>query len=278
MIDIYKKSEVRGLLDRHEFRLSKNFGQNLLTDRNIIEKIVDALEIAQGDTVLEIGPGFGALTCELIKRAGNVVAVEIDKRIIPILEEVTEGADNLSIVNEDFLKFDMSALGGDYKVIGNLPYYITTPIIARMLELRVAPRCMVFMVQKEVAARLLAKPGGRDYGAISVLVAYKAEASYAMDVTREVFMPKPQVDSSVIVLKPFARERVPVAEELFFRVVKAGFGQRRKMLSNALKVLGYSTEALEAAFKAAGVSGNARAETLSVEEFIELSDAITALV
>jgi 16S rRNA (adenine1518-N6/adenine1519-N6)-dimethyltransferase len=278
VIDIYKKSEIRGLLDSHDFRLSKNFGQNLLIDKNIICKIADALEIEPNDTVLEIGPGFGALTCELTERAGSVVAVEIDRRIIPILEEVTEGAENLRIVNEDFLKFDVSELGGDYKVIGNLPYYITTPIIARMLELSVLPKNMVFMVQKEVAARLLAKPGGRDYGAISVLVAYKSEASYVMDVTRDVFMPKPSVDSAVIVLRPFLRSRVPVTQELFFKVVKAGFGQRRKMLSNSLKVLGISPEALDSAFAAAGVSGSARAETLSVEDFIELSDAIAVVI
>jgi 16S rRNA (adenine1518-N6/adenine1519-N6)-dimethyltransferase len=202
--------------------------------------------------------------------------------MIPILTEVMDGAQNVEIVNENFLRFDTRRAGARFKLVGNLPYYITTPIIAKMLEAPVKPERMVFMVQKEVAERIAAAPGSRIYGAISVLAQYYSRVTYLTDVSKEVFLPKPQVDSSVIILepKPFADEtpiagEKPIDAELFFSIIHAGFGQRRKMLRNALGgLLGLDRERLERAFTYSGIDPARRAETLGVEEFIALANAI----
>ncbi|MDR1953130.1 MAG: 16S rRNA (adenine(1518)-N(6)/adenine(1519)-N(6))-dimethyltransferase RsmA [Clostridiales Family XIII bacterium] len=275
MLETVKKTVARSLLDKYDFKLSKNFGQNLLTDRNIAEKIIAAAELREDDTVVEIGSGLGAMTVELSRQAGRVIAVEIDKKIIPILTEVLTGADNVEIVNEDFMKFDMSGIRGSFKLVGNLPYYITTPIIAKMLEGSVRPDLMVFMVQKEVAERISAAPGSRTYGAISVMAQYHSRVTYLMDVSREVFLPKPNVDSAVLLLRPATFEgEKPKDENLFFAVVRAGFGQRRKMLHNALGVLGADKGTLTKAFECAGIDPARRAESLGVGEFIALANAI----
>jgi 16S rRNA (adenine1518-N6/adenine1519-N6)-dimethyltransferase len=275
MLESGKKTVIRGLLDKYGVQLSKNFGQNLLTDRNIIEKIADAAELNGADTVVEIGPGLGAMTVELSRRAGKVIAVEIDRRMIPVLNEVLTDAGNVEIVNEDFMKFDMGRVGGGFKLMGNLPYYITTPIIAKMLEGSIRPKLMVFMVQREVAQRLVSAPGGKTYGAISVMAQYHSRATYLMDVSREVFLPKPQVDSAVVLLRPQPFEGgKPKDETLFFAVVRAGFGQRRKMLHNALGVLGMDKDRLTDAFARADIDPSRRAESLSVGEFITLANAI----
>jgi 16S rRNA (adenine1518-N6/adenine1519-N6)-dimethyltransferase len=275
-------------MERYGLRPTKSLGQCFLTDANTARKIVDLASPGPDDVVCEVGPGLGALTAQLASRAGRVVAVEKDARLIPALTEalgLTPGADatpdsdpaagNVSVVHADFLEYDMSALPSGYKLVGNLPYYITTPIIIKAVTTPNAPALMVFMTQREVARRVCAPPGGKDYGAVSVAVQYRCEATYAMDVSREVFSPKPGVDSAVIVMRPEpGRLGTPVDEETFFAVVKAGFGQRRKMLRNSLSALVPEREALAEAFELAGVEETARAETLSVQKFIALSDAV----
>ncbi|MDR0851560.1 MAG: 16S rRNA (adenine(1518)-N(6)/adenine(1519)-N(6))-dimethyltransferase RsmA [Clostridiales Family XIII bacterium] len=275
MLDSYKRTVALELQRKHGFQLQKNYGQNLLTDANIIEKIVDAGEISATDTVLEIGPGFGALTTALSRRAGKVIAVEIDRKLIPILEEVLDGAENTEIVTGDFMKYDMRRLPDGFKLMGNLPYYITTPIIGKILEQPATPERMVFMVQKEVAERLCAPPGSKTYGAISVFVQYHCAVSAVMTVSKEVFMPKPNVDSAVIVLKPYPEKPVsPKDEKLFFSIVKAGFGQRRKMIRNAIASAVPSKGDLDTAFAVTGIDPDTRAERLSVAEFVALADAV----
>jgi 16S rRNA (adenine1518-N6/adenine1519-N6)-dimethyltransferase len=302
------RTEIRALMEHYGVKPSKALGQNFLADGNIISKIVDLLDLREGDTVLEIGPGFGALTFEIAARlgavsdsfapaagpdhasGGHIIAVEKDSRLAAVLEgafaqaSAVGGADGASgtgarvnVVSADFLDYDLSALPAGYKIAGNLPYSITTPAIMKAVEAAgtAAPAAMVFMVQKEVAERLCAPPGGRDYGAISVAVQYRCRAEIAMTVSREVFIPKPHVDSAVLVLTPEpGRCGTPKDEALFLSVVKAGFGQRRKMLRNALSNLLPDAETLAASFARAGIEGTARAETLPVRAFIALADAI----
>ncbi|MDR1292658.1 MAG: 16S rRNA (adenine(1518)-N(6)/adenine(1519)-N(6))-dimethyltransferase RsmA [Clostridiales Family XIII bacterium] len=267
----------------------KSLGQNFLTDANIIRKIAELSELGPDDVVCEVGPGLGALTAELAARAGRVVAVEKDARIIPALKyALAEGAGgpgpdaatgNSTVVHADFLEYDLAELPPGYKLTGNLPYYITTPAIMKAVESPNIPSLIVFMTQREVARRICASPGGKDYGAVSVGVQYRCDTRYAMDVSREVFLPKPNVDSAVIVLRTQPGHRgVPENEALFLAVVKNSFGQRRKMLRNSLSSLVPDAGALSAAFEKAGVKATARAETLSVEEFIALADAIGATI
>jgi 16S rRNA (adenine1518-N6/adenine1519-N6)-dimethyltransferase len=272
-------------MERYGIKPVHSLGQNFLADGNILRKITELLALDRDDTVCEVGPGFGALTQELAERAGRVIAIEKDARMVPVLKEVLgdafgdvrqEGAGGATIVVSDFLDYDLSALPAGYKLTGNLPYYITTPAMMKALESPNAPSLMVFMMQREVAERICAAPGGKEYGAVSVAVQYRCVTEYAMDISREVFVPKPHVDSAVIVLKSApGRRGTPKDERVFFASVKAGFGQRRKMLRNALSALVPDPGALDAAFARAGVKGTARAETLSVEEFIALSNAIT---
>lgn len=282
MIDIYKKSELTALLKRHGFSMTKSLGQNFLTDRNIIEKITDSLGITEDDFVVEIGPGAGALTRELSEEAKKVKAVEIDRNIIPVLNEVLRGADNTEIINEDFMKADLKELteGTAYKLIGNLPYYITTPIIMKILEEGPRPQQMVFMIQKEVAQRLSAKPGTKDYGAITVSANYYCQTEFLFTVSKEVFIPKPNVDSAVIRMTPYTQPPVKVIDEdVFFSVIKAGFGQRRKTLGNSLKQIdGISTDQVKEALGDADIDPVRRAETLEINEFAKLSDSVTHIL
>lgn len=282
MTDIYKKSELTELLKRHSFNMSKSLGQNFLTDRNIIGKIVDSLHIEEGDFVVEVGPGAGALTKSLSEKAETVKSVEIDKNLLPLLHEVLADAQNTRIVNEDFMKTDLEKLtaGKQYKLIGNLPYYITTPIIMKILEGGPRPERMVFMIQKEVAQRLSAKPGTKDYGAITVAANYYCDVEYLFTVSKEVFIPKPKVDSAVIRLMPFKTPPVKVMDEsILFAVVKAGFGQRRKTLSNSLKQIeNLSSDEVKKALEDAGIIPSRRAETLDLTEFARLSDSVTLLL
>jgi 16S rRNA (adenine1518-N6/adenine1519-N6)-dimethyltransferase len=299
------RSELRAIFARHGIAPSHSLGQNFLVDGNILRKIAGLLELEPGDTVCEVGPGLGALTQELSARAGRVVAVEKDARLAPALREVlggavaggadavgaladaegtdgaaaTGGCANTEIVTADFLEYDLDSLPQGYKLAGNLPYYITTPIIMKAAEADNMPSLMVFMLQREVAERICAPPGGKDYGAVSVAVQYRCRARYAMDVSAEVFMPKPRVDSAVIVIEPARGHRgLAENEDVFRKTVRAGFGQRRKMLRNALSALVPDSSALGAAFERAGVEGTARAEALSVEQFIALSDEINGII
>ncbi|MDR2163036.1 MAG: 16S rRNA (adenine(1518)-N(6)/adenine(1519)-N(6))-dimethyltransferase RsmA [Clostridiales Family XIII bacterium] len=271
-------SGTRALMKRYDIRPVKSLGQNFLVDTNIVNNISALPELGPDDTVCEIGSGFGSLTAELSARAGRVIAIEKDSRMIPALMEAltASGAiDNVEVVCADFLDYDLGLLPAGCKLVGNLPYRVTTPILMKAVDSPDIPPVMVFMMQREVAERICASPGGKDYGAVSVAIQYRYKAEYAMDVSREVFMPRPNVDSAVVVLKS-APERcgTPKDEALFFAVIKAGFGQRRKMLRNALSSLAPNAGALEAAFTRAGVKGTARAETLSVDDFIALSDAL----
>lgn len=267
------------ILHRFKLRADKKLGQNFLIDENIVRNIVAAAELSDKDTVLEVGPGIGTLTQGLAESGASVVAVELDKRLLPVLDTTLEGYDNVRIVNGDILQVDiMQTVGVDeFKVCANLPYYITTPIIFALLEKRLPMERLVAMVQKEVAERMAAKPGGKDYGALSVAIQYYTEPEIAFIVPPSSFIPAPSVDSAVIVCK--RREKPPVEvcdEALFFRVVKAAFSLRRKMLNNSLKNMGIKGEQVAKWLELAGVDGKRRAETLSLEEFAALTNTFAA--
>lgn len=267
------------ILHRFKLRADKKLGQNFLIDENIVRNIVAAAELSDKDTVLEVGPGIGTLTQGLAESGASVVAVELDKRLLPVLDTTLEGYDNVRIVNGDILQADiMQTVGVDeFKVCANLPYYITTPIIFALLEKRLPMERLVAMVQKEVAERMAAKPGGKDYGALSVAIQYYTEPEIAFIVPPSSFIPAPSVDSAVIVCK--RREKPPVEvcdEALFFRVVKAAFSLRRKMLNNSLKNMGIKGEQVAKWLELAGVDGKRRAETLSLEDFAALTNTFAA--
>lgn len=267
------------ILHRFKLRADKKLGQNFLIDENIVRNIVAAAELSDKDTVLEVGPGIGTLTQGLAESGASVVAVELDKRLLPVLDTTLEGYDNVRIVNGDILQVDiMQTVGVDeFKVCANLPYYITTPIIFALLEKRLPMERLVAMVQKEVAERMAAKPGGKDYGALSVAIQYYTEPEIAFIVPPSSFIPAPSVDSAVIVCK--RREKPPVEvcdEALFFRVVKAAFSLRRKMLNNSLKNMGIKGEQVTKWLELAGVDGKRRAETLSLEDFAALTNTFAA--
>lgn len=268
------------ILHRFKLRADKKLGQNFLIDENIVRNIVAAAELSDKDTVLEVGPGIGTLTQGLAESGASVVAVELDKRLLPVLDTTLEGYDNVRIVNGDILQVDiMQTVGVDeFKVCANLPYYITTPIIFALLEKRLPMERLVAMVQKEVAERMAAKPGGKDYGALSVAIQYYTEPEIAFIVPPSSFIPAPSVDSAVIVCK--RREKPPVEvcdEALFFRVVKAAFSLRRKMLNNSLKNMGIKGEQVAKWLELAGVDGKRRAETLSLEDFAALTNTFAAI-
>ena len=289
------------------FKAKKALGQNFISDPQIIEAIADACGAGPEDTVVEIGPGKGALTCTLAERAKRVIAVELDRDVIPLLKGNLAGAPNVEVVNEDILKFDWSRAtdfqcktdasaknpcnSGVLRIVGNLPYYITTPILLGILEKNVPAESITVMVQKEVAERIVAAPGGggRDYGVLSISLQYYADCSYVLDVPAEYFSPRPKVDSAVVhmILK---KERLlaPQEEPQFFALVKKAFSQRRKTLINSLA--GFSAdlsaaplapltkEQLLSALSAAGIDPKRRPETLSIEEFAALSRALQGVV
>ncbi|NLX64598.1 MAG: 16S rRNA (adenine(1518)-N(6)/adenine(1519)-N(6))-dimethyltransferase RsmA [Clostridiaceae bacterium] len=266
------------VLKKYGLKLTKTLGQNFLTDINIIKKIVETGEVSSSDLVLEIGPGIGAMTAEIAKRAGKVVAVEIDKNLMPALQENLEEFPNVSIVNQDIMKADIKELIdgwiGPKKVISNLPYYITTPIIMMLLETDIAWDILVFMVQKEVAFRLAAVPSTKDYSAISVAVRYYSDPKLAFTVSRNCFIPKPDVDSAVVKLKRRDLECVrDINKELFFRIVKASFSHRRKTLLNSLGSQDWlegGKERLRNVLVKLGIKEAVRAEELTIEDFARL--------
>ena len=267
------------ILHRFKLRADKKLGQNFLIDHSVVQRIVEAAELSDKDTVLEVGPGIGTLTQGLAESKAEVVAVELDKRLLPVLATTLEGYDNVRIVNGDILKVDIMAEVGqkEFKCCANLPYYITTPIIFALIEKRLPMERLVAMVQKEVAERMAAKPGGKEYGALSVAIQYYTVPEIAFIVPPESFIPAPSVDSAVIVCK--RREKPAVAvedEELFFKVVKAAFSLRRKMLNNSLKNMGIDSAQCAAWLERAGIDGKRRAETLSLEEFAALANTFKA--
>lgn len=273
------------VLQKYNFTFQKKFGQNFLIDPHVLDKIIAAAEITKDDFVLEIGPGIGTLTQYLAEAAREVVAVEIDSSLIPILEDTLSSYDNVSVINEDVLKVDLKKLaeernGGEpIKVVANLPYYITTPIIMCLFESHVPLKSLTVMVQKEVALRMQAGPGTKDYGALSLAVQYYADPYLAANVPPNCFMPRPNVGSAVIRLTRFEETPVKVTDEaLLFRLIRASFNQRRKTLQNGLvnsPELHFSKEQVAAAIETLGVSPSVRGEALTLEQFAALCNALS---
>ena len=271
------------VINKYGFAFQKRFGQNFLIDSNILENIVSAANITKEDFVLEIGPGIGTMTQYLCEAARQVVAVEIDKMLIPILKDTLSEYDNVEVINQDVLKLDIKALaqeknnGKPIKVVANLPYYITTPIIMGLFESKVPIESITIMVQKEVADRMQTGPGSKDYGALSLAVQYYADAKVQLNVSASCFMPRPNVDSAVIKLTAHEKPVVDVDETLMFKVIRASFNQRRKTLVNGLKnssELDYTKEEIVQAIKAIGKEENIRGEKLTLEEFAALSNSL----
>lgn len=275
---------VKDILSRHGFSFSKGLGQNFIINPDICPKIAEMGNAAEGFGVLEIGTGIGVLTAELAKRANKVAAVEIDTRLLPILEETLADFSNVKIFNEDVMKCDLHGIireefaGLRTAVCANLPYYITSPVIMLLLESRLPVESITVMVQKEAAQRLCAKVGSRDAGAITVAVNYYGTARQLFGVSRGSFMPSPNVDSAVIRIDPAAEPRLPEAEEkYFFKVVKSGFSQRRKTAANAVSSqMGLPKDVVYEALKAAGLPETARLEQLELEELMEFSCRLKA--
>ena len=273
---------TKDIVDKHGFKFSKSLGQNFLIDDNVIDKIIDGARVKEGDKVIEVGPGIGTLTREMAKRAEKVVAVEIDKNLIPILKETLADFGNTEVVNEDILKVDINKLvdeklsGGPVKLIANLPYYITTPIVMKFLEEDIPVTDIVVMVQKEVADRMNAVPSTKDYGALSVAVQYYCDTEIVAKAPRHMFIPQPKVDSTVIGLHIREEKKYKADnEQLFFKTVKAAFGQRRKTLLNSLSSMGVLDKAkIKEVLAEAGIDEKRRGETLSIEEFANLSNII----
>ena len=270
------------IIQKYEFMFQKKFGQNFLIDTHVLDKIIAAAEITKDDFVLEIGPGIGTMTQYLACAARKVVAVEIDKALIPILEDTLSDYDNARVINNDVLKVDIAKLaeeengGKPIKVVANLPYYITTPIIMGLFENHVPIKSITVMVQKEVADRMQVGPGTKDYGALSLAVQYYAKPYIVANVPPNCFMPRPKVGSAVIRLERYEEPPVKVKDEkLMFRIIRASFNQRRKTLANGLKnsaELDYTKEEIEAAIDALGRGASIRGEALTLEEFAKLAD------
>lgn len=272
---IADKGVTKHILRAFGLHASRRLGQNFLISPGVVRAVVEAAEIGKGDRVLEIGPGIGTLTQGLLEAGAEVTAVELDKKLPAVLAETLRGYEHLNIVQGDVLKTDIPALMGDkpFKVAANLPYYITTPILLSLLEQKLSITRIVTMVQKEVAERMTASPGGKDYGALSVAVQYHTEPEIVLDVPSSCFFPAPEVDSAVIACRIRETPAAAAADEaLFFRVVKAAFGQRRKTLSNALNPLGFPREKIESALLGAKVDAARRGETLSLAEFAAVAN------
>ena len=283
MATLGNPKETIAILNKYGFNFQKKFGQNFLIDTHVLEKIIRAADITKDDCVLEIGPGIGTMTQYLCENAGKVIAVEIDKNLIPILTEDTLAAyDNVKVINSDVLKLDLKRLaeeengGRPIKVVANLPYYITTPIIMGLFEAGVPLASITVMVQKEVADRMQAGPGSKDYGALSLAVQYYAEPYIAANVPPNCFMPRPNVGSAVIRLTLHGKPPVEVADEkLLFKLIRASFAQRRKTLVNGLTnspELSFSKEEVTKALEECGYSPTIRGEALTLAEFAKLAN------
>ena len=277
--------ETIAVLNKYGFTFQKKFGQNFLIDTHVLDKIIAAAEITPDDFVVEIGPGIGTMTQYLACAAREVCAVEIDRTLIPILEDTLSGYDNVTVINEDILKVDLARLaeeknqGRPVKIVANLPYYITTPIIMGLFENHVPVSSITVMVQKEVAMRMQTGPGSKDYGALSLAVQYYAEPYLVANVPPNCFMPRPKVGSAVIRLTLHEEPPVKLREEqLMFRLIRASFNQRRKTLLNGLRgdgQLDFSKEKIEEAIAACGFPPAVRGEKLTLEDFARLSDALS---
>lgn len=276
-MSVGKYSETKRILNQHNLSAKKKFGQNFLVDQNILNKIVDGAKISQNTVVVEIGPGLGALTEHLCKKAKEVIAFEIDPDMVRVLEETLSECDNLKIVNKDVLKDDLSVLENKtITLVANLPYYITTPILFKFLESNVDIERFVVMMQKEVAQRFTGNVNTKEYNALSIAIQYRTDAKVLFNVPRDVFIPKPNVDSAVVLLEKHTVPPVHVEdEEWFFKVVKSSFSQRRKTLANNLKsTLGIEKDIVASALLEIGKKENSRAESLSIIDFAKLSELL----
>lgn len=283
MADLGNFTNTSEILRKYRFRMQKKYGQNFLIDANILAKIVEAAQITKEDCVLEIGPGIGTMTQYLAEAADRVVAVEIDRELIPILEETLAPYDNVTVLCEDILKVDLAALaeengGRPLKVVANLPYYITTPIIMALLESRMPLASVTVMVQSEVADRMQTGPGSKEYGALSLAVQYYAKPEVVARVPASCFLPRPNVDSTVVRLTKYEKPPVEVADEAFlFAVIRASFNQRRKTLANGLANAGglsVTKGQVETVLEVMGLPAMVRGETFILEQFAELSDRL----
>lgn len=281
---LYSPKYIREVLDKFGFKFSKSLGQNFLIDGNIVRNIVKGAQVNKDDYVLEIGPGIGTLTEELALNAKKVVAVEIDRNLLPILDYTLSKHDNVEIVEGDILKINIHDLideklnGGPIKVAANLPYYVTTPIIARLIEEDLNIESITVMVQKEVAQRIVAPPGNKQYGSLTVFVNFYSDPEILLSVPKTVFMPQPKVDSAVIRLN-MKEPPVDIDKKLFFKIVKAAFGQRRKTILNSLsnRELGLDKEQVKELLERSNISPKARAENLKIEDFIKICQTISSL-
>lgn len=281
---LYSPKYVKEILNKYGFKFSKSLGQNFLIDGNIVRRISEIADITDKDYVLEIGPGIGTLTEELAFNAKKVVAVEIDEKLLPILDETLQAHDNVEIIHGDILNMDIIKIidenmdGGPIKVVANLPYYVTTPIIAKLLEEESNIHSIVVMVQKEVGERIVASPGSKQYGSLSVFVNFYTYPEIGMKVPKTVFMPQPKVDSVIIKLK--MKEKLPkVDREVFFKVVKSAFGKRRKTILNALSSgeLGIEKKTMREVLESLNIPTDIRAENLKIEDFIKISQTLPPL-
>ena len=272
---------VHYICKRFDIKMSKKLGQNFLIKRGIVDEIVHAAELTVGEPVLEVGPGIGTLTQGLAQSGADVTAIELDRRLLEVLDTTLASYDNVRIIHGDVLKLDVPTIMNHkpFKVVANLPYYITTPIIMSLLESKLPIERLVVMVQKEVALRMIAKPGTKEYGALSVAVQYYTEPDIVLDVPPKSFLPAPAVTSSVI--RCVLRDKPPVDvidEKLFFRVVKAGFAQRRKTFSNTMKTTGLTRDRIEELLAKANIDGQRRGETFTLQEFADVANAWAALI
>lgn len=277
--------QLKEITKRYGFHFTKSLGQNFLIDRNILDKIVDTAEIGKEDIVIEVGTGIGTLTKELAKRAKKVYAVEIDKNLIPIVKETTVEYENVVLIHQDFLEVSLEDMiiekNEKIKVIANIPYYITTPIIMKCLETNIFVDTMLLMIQREVADRLSAKPSTKEYGSLSVAVQYYADVEFVSRVSKSSFYPQPKVDSGIIKLKK--RETFPVKltdTKLFFQVVRGAFAKRRKTVINSMTgfCLEFTKDVLQNAFCQTGIDEKRRGETLNIDEFALLSNTLTKII
>lgn len=281
---LYSPKYVREIIDRYGFQFSKSLGQNFLIDGNILNNMTEAGGISQEDLVLEIGPGIGTLTEELALKAKKVVAVEIDKNLLPILDDTLEAYDNVKIIHGDILEIDVDKLieeefhGGPVKVVANLPYYITTPIIARLIEEDLNISTILVMIQKEVAERIIAGPDTKDYGSLTVFINFYSQPEIVLQVPKTVFMPQPRVDSAVVRLD-LKKDLPDINRETFFKVVRSAFGKRRKTILNSLSTgeLNLDREIIRNSLEEAGIPLNYRAENLKIEDFIKISEILPPL-
>ena len=272
------------IIKKYEFTFRKKFGQNFLIDERVIRRIIEAADLTGDDCVLEIGPGIGALTQYLAGAAGRVVAVEIDQKLIPILKETLSGFENVAVIHQDILKTDLQAIAEEYnggrpmKVVANLPYYITTPILMELLEKKAPISSITVMVQKEVADRMQALPGSKDYGALSLAVQYYSKPQTVAIVPPNCFIPRPSVESAVVRLADVGSGKVPVRnEKLMFALIRASFNQRRKTLANGIKNaagLGFSREQVVEALAQMGLDANTRGETLELAQFAQQANLL----